>query len=303
MTAIIDAMVASVDPARYEADLNSVARVRNHGSQAWQETQDFCAGRLTELGFDVELHDYGTGVNVIGTLAGTSDEQIILSAHYDAVTDCEGADDNASGVAGALEAARALSVAEFERTLVIACWDEEERGLIGARAYAERTSQQGTEIAGMYSFETIGYKSDEPNSQLVPQGLDLLFPDQVAMLEANEFRGNFILIVTDEASRALNDAFERYADGVELPWIELEVPDAILNNPLASDLQRSDHAAFWEVGYPGIMLTDSANFRNFHYHCSEGPDTADRLDTDFAAKIIKSVVGATATELGISSEL
>ncbi len=295
VTAIIDAMVASVDSARYEADLNSVAGVRNDGSQAWQEAQDFCAERLTELGFDIELHDYGTGVNVIGTLAGTSDEQIIVSAHYDAVNDCEGADDNASGVAGALEAARALSVAEFNRTLVIACWDEEEQGLLGAKAYADRAIQEGTEIAGMYSLEMIGYKSDEPNTQLLPPGLDILFPDQVAMLEANEFRGDFILIVTDEASRSLNDAFEQYADGVELPWIELEVPDALLNNPVTGDLQRSDHAAFWQVGYPGIMLTDTANFRNPNYHCSGGPDTIDPLDTDFAVKIIKSVVGATAT--------
>ena len=47
------------------------------------------------------------------------------------------------------------------------------------------------------------------------------------------------------------------------------------------------------------MLTDSANFRNPNYHCSGGPDTIDPLDTDFAVKIIKSVVGATATELGV----
>jgi len=299
VTAIIDAMVASVDSARYEADLNSVAGVRNDGSQAWQEAQDFCAERLTELGFDIELHDYGTGVNVIGTLVGTSDEQIIVSGHYDAVSDCEGADDNASGVAGALEAARALSVAEFERTLVVVCWDEEELGLLGARAYADRAIQQGTEIAGMYSLDMIGYKSDEPNSQLVPPGLDLLFPDVTAMVEANEFRGDFIAIVANEASRALNDAFERYADGVELPWIELEVPDALLNIPAVSDLLRSDHAPFWAAGYPGILLSDTANFRHPYYHCVGGRDTADPLDTDFAVKIIKSLVGATATELGV----
>lgn len=299
VTAIIDALVASVDSNRYEADLNAVTGARNHGSQAWQEAQDLCADRLAELGFDVERQDYGTGVNVIGRLAGTSDEQIIVSGHYDAVPDCEGADDNASGVAGTLEAARALVAGSFERALIVACWDEEELGLIGSRAYADRAAEEGAEIVGMYSLEMIGYKSDEPNTQQLPPGLDLLFPDQTAMLEANEFRGDFITIVADESSRALNDAFERYADTVELPWIELEVPDAFLTNPAAADLQRSDHAAFWQVGYPGIMLTDSANFRNLHYHCSGGPDTADRLDTDFAVKIIQSVVGATATELGV----
>lgn len=296
---VIDAMVDSVDTARYEADLASVAQVRNHGSQAWQDSQDFCAARLAELGFVIELQDYGTGVNVVGTLAGVSNEQIIVSAHYDAVPDCIGADDNASGVAGVLEAARALTMAQYERTLVVACWDQEEVGLIGSRAYANRAVERGTEIAGMYSLDMIGYKSTEPNSQVLPPGLELLFPEEVAQLEANEFRGDFIAIIADEASRALNDAFERYADSAGLPWIELELPDELLNSPLAGDLQRSDHGAFWAAGYPGIQLTDSANFRNPNYHCAGGPDAISSLDTDFAAKTIQALVGATATELGV----
>jgi len=296
---IIDAMVASVDAARYEADLTSVAQVRNLDSQAWQDTQDFCAERLDELGFVVERQAYATGVNVIGTLAGANDEQIIVSAHYDAVPDCIGADDNASGIAGILEVARALTMAEYERTLVVACWDEEEVGLLGSFAYANRAIDNGTDIPGMYSFDMIGYKSDEPNTQLLPPGIDILFPEEAAELEANEFRGDFIALIADESSRALNDAFEQYADSVELPWVELEVPDGILTNPIAGDLQRSDHAAFWLVGYPGIQVTDSANFRNPNYHCAGGPDTIESLDTDFAVKVIKSVVGATATELGV----
>lgn len=292
-------MIDAVDSTRYETDLNAIARVRNHGSQEWQETQDLCADRLADLGYTVERHAYGTGVNVIGTLAGPSPDTIIVSAHYDAVPDCVGADDNASGVAGALEAARVLATNRYEGTLAVACWDEEEVGLVGARAYANRASQQGDAVVGMYSLEMIGFVSSEPNSQQLPTGLDLLFPEQTAQLEANQFRGDFITIVADQRSRALNDAFETVADAVGLPWIELEVPNALLTSPAASDLQRSDHAAFWEQGYPGIMLTDSANFRNTHYHCAAGPDTADRLNTEFAVNIIKSVVGAAATELGV----
>ena len=299
VSAAIAAMVESVDPARYEANLRTVARVRNHGSVAWQETQDFCATRLEELGFEVERHDFGTGVNVIGTMAGNADRQIIVSAHYDAVPNCIGADDNASGVAGALETARVLSMGTFDDTLVVACWDQEEVGLLGARAYANRARERGVDVEAMYSLEMIGFKSDLPSSQTLPPGLDLLFPEQVAMLEANEFRGDFIAIVTDERSRALNDAFERYADDVGLSWMELKLPAALLTNPVTADLRRSDHAAFWAAGYPGVMLTDTANFRNSHYHCSGGSDTVDRLDTEFSVQIIKSVVGAMATELGL----
>ena len=294
--AVVDTMIQEADPSRYELDLNAVARVRNHGSLAWQETQDLCADRLAALGFGVERQEFDQGVNVIGRLPGTGDEELIISAHYDAVTDCPGADDNASGVAGVLEAARLLSASRYDRTLVVACWDQEEAGLVGSRAYADRANQRGIGIAGMYSLEMIGYVSDEPNSQRIPAGFDLLFAEQVAQLEANEYRGDFITIVTDTGSRTLNAAFEQYADEFGLPWIELELPDSLLNEPIAGDLQRSDHAAFWEMGYPGIMLTDSANFRNTHYHCAAGPDTADRLSIPFAVQVVKAVVGAVATE-------
>lgn len=290
----IESMVTAVDVSRYEADLNAVTGVRNNGSAAWQAAQDLCADRLTSLGFTVERQNYGTGVNVIGTLPGQTDTQLIISAHYDAVPNCEGADDNASGVAGALEAARVLSAAQYERTLVVACWDEEERGLIGSSEYASRARAQQVDIAAMYSLEMIGYSSDEPNTQLLPVGFAALFPAQVAEVQANEFRGDFIALVANERSFVMNKAFERYADGLGLPWIELTLKNIVLFSPATADLRRSDHAPFWEQSYPGIMLTDSANFRNFHYHCTEGPDTTDRLDSDFAVKVIKSVVGATA---------
>jgi hypothetical protein len=297
--AVISVMVDSVDPSRYEMDLNALAVVRNYGSQAWLDAQTRCADTLEALGFDVELQSYGSGVNVIGTKPGLSESQLVLSAHYDAVPNCEGADDNASGVAGALEAARVLSTNDYEHTLVVACWDEEEVGLVGAAAYAQEAREDDVDIIGMYSLEMIGYISDEPNSQQLPVGIDLLFPEQTAMLEANEFRGDFIAIVSDTRSRALNDAFERYADEVGLPWLELEVPDVILTTPLAADLQRSDHAAFWFSSYPGVMLTDSANFRNQNYHCIGGPDTTDRLDTNFSVGVIKAAVGAVATVLDV----
>ena len=105
--------------------------------------------------------------------------------------------------------------------------------------------------------------------------------------------------MSDTRSRALNDAFEFYADEVGLKWLELEVPDVILTTSLAADLQRSDHAAFWFSDYPGVMLTDSANFRNQNYHCIGGPDSVDRLDTDFSTGVIKATVGAVATVLDV----
>src|SRR5690348_15617006 len=90
-----------VERDRYEADLSVIAGTRSPGTPHWQEVQDLCADRFASLGFEVERHAYATGVNVIGTLPGTTlpAERIVVSSHYDSVPNCEGADDNGTGVA------------------------------------------------------------------------------------------------------------------------------------------------------------------------------------------------------------
>lgn len=181
-------LVSEVDQQRYEQDLKTVAKARPPGSAHWQVVQDLCVNRLESLGFSVVREDYGTGVNVIGTLKGTTkpDEQVLISAHYDHIAGCAGADDNASGVAGALESARVLaSQPRFDRTLIVACWDEEERGLLGSKAYAQAARDRGDQIVMSYVYEMIGYKDDTPDSQTLPAGIDLLFPAQTAAIIAN----------------------------------------------------------------------------------------------------------------------
>ncbi|MEK7716768.1 MAG: hypothetical protein AAB322_03330, partial [Pseudomonadota bacterium] len=50
------------------------------------------------------------------------------------------------------------------------------------------------------------------------------------------------------------------------------------------------HAAFWHYGYPAVMLTDTANFRNPHYHCAT--DTLDTLNLEFMEKVAQAVTAA-----------
>src|SRR3982750_262283 len=154
--------VAEVDRAGDEADMTVTPGPRNPGKPHHQEVQDLCADRFASLGFDVERQTYATGVNVIGTLAGTKlpGERVIVSAHYDAVPNCEGADDNGTGTAATLEAARVLSKQDHDRTLVVACWDEEERGLIGSKAYVARAKAAGDNIVLALVFEMLGYRSE-----------------------------------------------------------------------------------------------------------------------------------------------
>lgn len=280
---------------RIEADVRTLASVnRGVGSEGWQMAQDLCAERLASLGFEVERQNYGSGTNVIGVLPGTvePEKHVLIGAHYDSVDDCLGADDNASGVAGTLEAARALiESGAHQRTLVAACWDEEERGLIGSIAYVDAAKAAGTEFVTSYSLEMIGYYSQEPESQGVPQGFDNFFPEQTGELAEMDNRGDFIALISDTPSRPFVEVFEATAADFDLRTVRLEFDAMLMANPILLLVLRSDHAAFWLQGYPAMMVTDTANFRNNNYHCpGSRVDSPDDLNYDFAAKVTHATV-------------
>ena len=290
-----------VDEARLKEDVAFIAAPRLPKSPHWQEVQDLCARRFAQYGFEVELHKYATGVNVIGTRVGRAqpDEQVIVSAHYDHIANCPGADDNATGVAAVLETARVLEGAALSRTLILACWDEEEAGLIGALAYAARAKESGDKIVAMSSLEMIGYKDDAANTQKVPAGFDVLFPQQYAAVAANAFRADFVSLVALDSAAPLADAFVRRSKEVGPPTSLITLTPEMAGSPLLSDLSRSDHAAFWLQGFPALLVTDSSNFRYAQYHCRNGDDVPGLLNFDFLAGITRASVGAHLDVIGL----
>ncbi len=298
------ALSQCVDGARYQSDLESAAVPRTPGSAAWMRVQDLCASRRAALGFTVERHAYATGVNVVGVRTGTADptHQVLIGAHYDHIANCAGADDNATGVAGALEAARVLSQRDYPRTLVVGCWDEEERGLIGSLAYARRARSRGDVIDAYFNYEMIGYVDHTPGSQRLPAGVGLVFPAAAREWEATERRGDFLAAIGNASATTALDSLERYADRIGLPFIPLNVSAELMSSPLIGDLRRSDHASFWDSGYPGIMLTDTSEFRYDRYHCRAGPDVVANLDRAFSSRVIAATVAAAAESLGLPSQ-
>jgi Zn-dependent M28 family amino/carboxypeptidase len=276
---------AEVDRDRLERTLRSVARPRPPGSAHWKRVQALCADELKHAGYVVERHAYGTGVNVLGTRAGKHEQpaQVVVSAHYDHIRGCDGADDNASGVAALLEVARVLAEARFQRSLVIACWDEEERGLLGSRAYGERAKARGERIDAAYSLDAVGFASSRPNTQRVPAGFESLFPEHAARLKQRQFAGDFIAVIANGASRNVLESLTRHAKDIGLEMFGVELSS--LQSLLLSDAYRSDHASFWAQGYPAVLLTDTANFRNPGYHCGRGPDSVTSIDFEFARKV------------------
>ncbi len=290
--------VELVDRAAFEADLTTIAQPRSPNTQHWKAVQDLCADRFAALGFSVERHAYTTGVNVIGTRAGTRlpDERVVISAHYDSVTNCAGADDNGTGVAGVLEAARVLSLQPHDRSLVVACWDEEERGLIGSTAYVTRAKASGDNIVLSIVLEMIGYRSTAPMSQRSDAQLEAVFPEAGAQIMANEYRGDFALVVNDESATTAVVDLQTVAKDIGLPVVNLSLL-APLKRSLAQ-LRRSDHAPFWDAEFPALMITDTAEFRNPHYHCLRAmPDVLADIDYEFATKNVKITVGTAAAAL------
>lgn len=283
----------AVDRAAYEADLTTIAAPRAPRTPHWQAVQDLCADRFAQLGYQVERHAYATGVNVIGIRPGTKlpAERVVISAHYDSVASCAGADDNGTGTAGVLEAARVLSKRDHDRTLVVACWDEEERGLIGSSAYVRRAKAAGDQIVLSMVFEMLGYKSTAPMSQKTDPQLEAVFPDAAAQIMANEYRGDFLLVVNDETAVTAVTDMQAVAAEVGLSIVNISLLAALKRS--LDPLRRSDHAPFWDADYPALFVTDTAEYRNPHYHCRMGAsDALADLDYEFAIQNVKVVVGA-----------
>lgn len=274
------------DLSGYEEMVRALAVPRGPGGAGWQAAQDRCASTFEALGYDVELHAFDEGINVIGRKESPADTAIVVSAHYDSVGGCTGADDNATGVAAVLELAELLAAEELAHDVVFACWDQEENGLLGSTAWV--LGNDTSNLVEAWSFEMIGYASDEPNSQALPTGLELVFPDEVAAVAANDFRGDFITFVGDEEMATTAATFEGQADELGLPVVSLLLTAGLVLSPLTGDLKRSDHTPFWLAGVPAVMVTDSANFRNEAYHCNGVEDSVDRLDFDFATRVVEA---------------
>lgn len=249
---------------------------------------EYLAARLAEYGWATSGQPFRalgkSYFNILGVKwppgrpAKDGPAPLLIGAHYDTVVGSPGADDNASGLAVLLEAADRLRHLVLARPVWLAAFCLEEHGLLGSRAFISGLKQTGQPVDGAIVLECVGYASRDAGSQRTPPGVPISLPSI----------GNFLGIVGNEASRDLLATVERNARRVapNTPTIALAVPGRGESLP---DVRRSDHAAFWDEGYRAVMLTDTANFRNPHYH--QPSDTLDTLDLDFLEGVSEIVVG------------
>ena len=246
-------------------------------------TADYLRQQFTSLGLTTVSHEFSAWgrvyENVIATTPHDRDSSaapLILAAHYDTVIGSPGADDNASALAVLLDVARQVVNVRLQRPVRLIAFCLEEENLLGSRAYAAHLTSTQQSILGAIVLECVGYTRDEEGSQKIPPGVPVTVPTV----------GNFLAVIGNQGSHALTMVVEQ-AMKSRIPVVPLVVPG---NGELLPDTRRSDHTSFWEQGFPAVLLTDTANFRNPNYH--QPTDTIETLNLDFMGQVADGVAAA-----------
>ena len=283
----------SEDGKKLEASLKKDVAdlVKGDRSQFTRGTLDRGAATIEsafrEMGYAVNRLPYdskGTSVSNLEVVLGggaKASEVVVVGAHYDTADAGPGADDNASGVAAMLEIARALAGSKPTRTIRFVAfvneeppffWNEE----MGSLVYAKMCRARADDIVAMMSLETLGYFRDEPGSQKYPPIVSWFYPN----------RGDFVAFVGNLGSRSLVRAsIGVFRNAVAFPSEGAAMPSFV------AGVGWSDQWSFWQVGYPGVMVTDTAPFRNPNYH--RPSDTPDTLDYGRLARVTQGLVAVT----------
>lgn len=213
------------------------------------------------------------------------DEIILVGAHYDSVWGSPGADDNASGVAALLALVKAPALQKPARTLRFVAFVNEEPPFfqteqMGSLVCARRCRERGENVVVMLSLESLGYYATMEGSQKYPFPMGLVYPS----------RGDFVAFVGRNAdAKWVRQCVKLFRQNAQFPSEGGALPGWL------PGIGWSDHWAFWQAGYPALMVTDTATFRSPHYHGED--DTPEKLDYDrFAravagtAKVIESLI-------------
>jgi len=247
--------------------------------------KEYILSCLTSMGYSPSVQDlsYKDRIfsNIILSIPGKShpDDIVLIGAHYDTVFGTPGADDNASAVAILLEMCRHLKNYAPERTLRLVFFTLEEpptfrSSCMGSQVYAQECSRQKENIQAMVSLEMIGYYNDQKGAQGFP------FPLMNLIYSSTP---NFIAVVGNLSSRGLVKKVARSLRKREAVPVE-----TLTTFSFVPGVDFSDHSSFWKMGYPALMITDTAFYRNPNYHSEK--DRIETLDFDRMSSLLPALV-------------
>ncbi len=216
--------------------------------------------------------------NVICSYGIENSKRIIVGAHYDVCGNQEGADDNASGIAGLLELSRLLKGQKLSYRIDLVAYTLEEPPYfqtenMGSYIHAKSLSDNKVDVVGMVCLEMIGYFKDHKKSQAYPIGVLSLFYGN---------KGNYITLVRKFGAGQFARKFSRkYKSTKAVRTKRFKGPASL------QGVDFSDHLNYWGFGFSALMITDTAFYRNPNYHQSS--DILETLDIYRLSKVINGV--------------
>jgi Zn-dependent M28 family amino/carboxypeptidase len=240
---------------------------------------------VREHGYELSCDGGGVAWNLSVELGRGDAPWLVIGAHYDTVPTTPGADDNASGVSALIELGALLREPVLDgRVRLVALAQEEPPFFMsadhGAQVEVARSRKAGEQLTGMVALESIGCFSTAPGSQRYPLApLAWHFGTQGDYISFVSFPGSFGFL------RRCVGAFR---ESVSFPSVGLAAP--------FPDIGRSDNLCYAKAGYPALMVTDTADFRNPNYHT--GNDLPATLDYDGLARVTEGLAGMARTVAG-----
>ncbi|GBD43205.1 Aminopeptidase YwaD [bacterium HR40] len=244
-----------------------------------ERAASYLQAELEGAGLRVERRAYAFQFREVANLvawpprAPIGEPFILVGAHYDTVPTTPGADDNGSGVAVLLELARHFASTALPLRFVAFTMEEPPAHLTreqGSRVFVRELQRRRERVRAAVILEMVGYTAERQHYPLVLRWAG--YPP----------RGDFIGIIGDGRSRHLVRRLLASLRASGRPPVQaLVVP---LRGWLLPAVRLSDHAAFWDVGIPAAMITDTAFFRNPHYHLPS--DRLETLDFEFMVDLV-----------------
>ena len=260
--------------AAHPAMLDSVAAYLAQHLQA-------AGGRVVRQPYQADGTTYQ---NVIASFGPEAGPRLVVGAHYDVCGEQPGADDNGTGTAALLELARLLgqSARPLPQRIDLVAYTLEEPPYfrtphMGSYVHAASLQAANIPVTGMVALEMLGYYDERRGSQRYPVGVrQLLFGS----------RGNYVTVAqtVGGSGRWGRRLARRYRAVARLPVRRFKAPAWL------PGIDFSDHLNYWHFGYPALLLTDTAFYRNAHYH--QGTDTLGRLSLPRLALAVEALLAA-----------
>ena len=267
----IQSLVAWVSLDRLATDIQGLEsfQTRYATTSSARAAGESIVRRFAEAGVAVHTEEFVSGgvtvSNVIATIPGrvSPNQVVIVGAHYDSFARNEflatapGADDNASGTAGVMELARILAGQAFDFTIRLVAFAAEETGLNGSRDYATRARQRGEQVVGMLDLDMIAFVDRTPEDvDVTANPASTWLVDHYVSLAA-AYTGLPVRKIVDASSRS------------------------------------SDHAPFWDQGYPAVEVIEDVPLANPYYHTTN--DRFGTLNMNFATDVVRTTLAVAAT--------